>query len=86
MMSSRDGFTGPVNMGNPGEFTMQELAELIIQIVGGKSKLSFHPLPVDDPKQRQPDISLAREELGWEPKVALKEGLQETINYFKKII
>ena len=58
MMSSRDGFTGPVNMGNPGEFTMQELAELIIQIVGGKSKLSFHPLPVDDPKQRQPDISL----------------------------
>jgi len=86
MMSSRDGFTGPVNMGNPGEFTMQELAELIIQLVGGKSKLSFHPLPVDDPKQRQPDISLAREEIGWEPKVALKEGLQETINYFKKII
>tara|TARA_R110001583_G_scaffold89098_1_gene230309 strand:- start:5299 stop:6231 length:933 start_codon:yes stop_codon:yes gene_type:complete len=86
MMSSRDGFTGPVNMGNPGEFTMQELAELVIQIVGGKSKLSFHPLPVDDPKQRQPDISLARKELGWEPNVALKEGLQETVNYFKKII
>ncbi len=86
MMSSRDGFTGPVNMGNPGEFTMQELAELVIQIVGGKSKLSFHQLPVDDPKQRQPDISLARKELDWEPKVALKEGLQETVNYFKKII
>jgi UDP-glucuronate decarboxylase len=65
---------------------MQELAELVIQIVGGKSKLSFHPLPVDDPKQRQPDISLARQELDWEPKVALREGLQQTVNYFKKIV
>jgi UDP-glucuronate decarboxylase len=86
MMASEKGFTGPVNMGNPGEFTMLELAEKVLRMVGGKSKISFHPLPKDDPKQRQPDITLAREKLGWEPRVNLEDGLKETIAYFKKII
>lgn len=75
---------GPVNMGNPGEFTMLELAETIIAKVGGKSKLSFHPLPGDDPKQRKPDITLATNALGWEPKVSLAEGLDHTIAYFRE--
>jgi UDP-glucuronate decarboxylase len=86
MMNSERGFTGPVNMGNPGEFTMLELAEKVLRMVGGKSKISFHPLPTDDPKQRQPDITLAKEKLGWEPRVSLEDGLMETIAYFKKII
>lgn len=86
MMDSERGFTGPVNMGNPTEFTMLELAENVLRLVGGKSKLSFHPLPTDDPKQRQPDISLARSKLGWEPKVALVDGLKETIAYFRKTL
>lgn len=86
MMQSPSDFTGPVNLGNPGEFTMLELAEKVLKIVGGKSRLSFHPLPVDDPKQRQPDIRLAREKLGWEPKVCLEDGLRETITYFRKIL
>ncbi len=84
MMKTETGFTGPVNIGNPGEFTMLELAEKVIQLVGGKSKLEFLPLPIDDPRQRQPDISLAISELGWQPKVALDDGLNETIVYFKK--
>jgi UDP-glucuronate decarboxylase len=86
MMDSERGFTGPVNMGNPGEFTMLELAENVLRLVGGKSKLSFHPLPADDPRQRQPDISLARSKLGWEPKVALADGLKETIAYFRRTL
>ena len=87
MMNSDDSFTGPVNIGNPGEFTMLELAENIIDLTGSKSKLVFLPLPKDDPTQRQPDISLAQEKLnGWEPVVPLREGLQKTINYFDKLL
>jgi len=86
LMGTPEGFTGPVNLGNPGEFTMQELAELVLKIVGGKSRLTYHPLPADDPKQRQPNISRAKEHLGWQPKVALEDGLKETVAYFRKII
>lgn len=86
LMNSRPGFTGPVNIGNPGEFTMLELAEKILQITGSKSKLKFLPLPQDDPMQRQPVIDLAKKELGWEPKVQLEEGLTKTIAYFKQEI
>jgi UDP-glucuronate decarboxylase len=77
---------GPVNIGNPGEFTMLELAELVLKKVGGKSKLTNLPLPADDPKQRRPDISLAKEALGWEPRVPLEEGLDRTIAYFRQAI
>jgi UDP-glucuronate decarboxylase len=77
---------GPVNIGNPGEFTMLELAELVLKKVGGKSKVTNLPLPADDPKQRRPDISLAKEALGWEPKVPLEEGLERTIGYFRQAI
>ncbi|WP_040481813.1 UDP-glucuronic acid decarboxylase family protein [Mariniradius saccharolyticus] len=86
LMNSRPGFTGPVNIGNPGEFTMLELAEKVLQITGSKSKLKFLPLPQDDPMQRQPVIDLAKKELGWEPKVQLEEGLTKTIAYFKQAI
>jgi len=87
LMGSRDGFTGPVNIGNPGEFTMIELAELVLNQTKSKSKLVFLPLPQDDPLQRQPDISLAKKELGnWEPKVKLEDGLIKTIEYFKKVL
>ena len=86
LMGSRDGFTGPVNIGNPGEFTMLELAEKVIAVTGSQSKITFHPLPQDDPMQRQPDISLAKRELGWEPTVALDEGLVKTIDYFRNVI
>ena len=82
MMASPEGFTGPVNLGNPGEFTMLELAEKVLAKVGGKSKIVFKPLPQDDPKMRRPDISLAKKELGWEPKVTLDEGLDRVIDYF----
>jgi UDP-glucuronate decarboxylase len=75
---------GPVNLGNPGEFTMLELAELVLRLVGGKSKIVHKELPADDPKQRQPDITLAKKVLGWEPKVALEDGLQRTIAYFTR--
>ncbi|MBM3851715.1 MAG: SDR family oxidoreductase [Verrucomicrobia bacterium] len=74
---------GPINLGNPGEFTMLELAQLTLQLVGGKSKIVHQPLPADDPRQRQPDISLAREILQWEPAVPLAEGLERTITYFR---
>lgn len=84
MMASPEGFTGPVNLGNPGEFTMLELAEKVLAKVGGKSKIVFKPLPQDDPKMRRPDISLAKKELGWEPKVSLDEGLDEVIDYFRR--
>jgi UDP-glucuronate decarboxylase len=83
MMNSEDGFTGPVNTGNPNEFTIRQLAELVIELTGSKSELIFEPLPGDDPLQRQPDISLAKEKLGWEPKIQLREGLVETIKYFE---
>jgi UDP-glucuronate decarboxylase len=87
MMATGDDFTGPVNIGNPGEFTMLELAENIIELTGSKSKLVFLPLPADDPTQRQPDISLAKEKLGgWEPKVPLREGLTKTIEYFDQLL
>ncbi|WP_114965643.1 UDP-glucuronic acid decarboxylase family protein [Alkalilacustris brevis] len=82
LMDSPGGFTGPVNLGNPGEFTIRELAEKVIALTGSRSKLTFHPLPQDDPMQRCPDIGLARRELGWEPKVALEEGLGRTVGYF----
>lgn len=84
MMATPSGFTGPVNLGNPGEFTMIELAEKVLQKVGGKSKIIFKPLPADDPKMRRPDISLAKKCLNWEPKVSLDEGLDEVIAYFRK--
>jgi len=86
MMGTEQGFTGPINLGNPGEFTMLELAEQVLKQVGGRSKLVFMPLPPDDPKQRQPEISLARSKLGWEPKVQLEDGLRETIAYFKRTL
>ena len=77
---------GPINLGNPGEFTMIELAEIIIKLTNSNSNLTFKPLPKDDPKQRCPDISLAKKELDWEPQITLKDGLYKTINYFEKII
>jgi len=87
MMATGDDFTGPVNIGNPSEFSMLELAQLIIDLTGSKSKIAYLPLPVDDPAQRQPDISLAKEKLnGWEPKVQLREGLIKTISYFDQLL
>jgi UDP-glucuronate decarboxylase len=85
-MESSASFTGPVNIGNPGEFTILELAERIISLTGSRSKLVFKPLPSDDPKQRQPDIALAKRALAWEPKISLEDGLKETIAYFVKQI
>jgi len=85
-MNTEAGFTGPMNLGNPGEFTMLQLAELVLKLVGGPSKLVFRPLPSDDPKQRQPDIALAKSKLDWTPKVALEDGLKETIAYFRRIL
>jgi UDP-glucuronate decarboxylase len=85
MMNSRTDFTGPVNVGNPNEFTIRELAELVIELTNAKSGIVYEPLPSDDPMQRQPDISLAKKELNWEPKIQLREGLLKTINYFKSI-
>lgn len=84
MMNSRDGFTGPVNLGNPGEFTMLELAEKVLALTGSKSKIVYRPLPQDDPVQRKPVIDLAKKELDWEPKIALDEGLKKTIAYFEQ--
>lgn len=86
MMNTGDDFIGPVNTGNPGEFTMLELAEKVIKLTGTKSKIVFEPLPADDPKQRQPNITLAKEKLGWEPKIQLEEGLVKTIAYFREMI
>jgi UDP-glucuronate decarboxylase len=83
MMHSREDFTGPVNIGNPGEFTMLELAEKILSLTGSASKLVFEPLPQDDPQQRKPDISLAKTELQWEPKIPLEDGLKMTIDWFR---
>ena len=81
-----EGISSPVNIGNPSEFTMLQLAELVVKKVGGSSKITFHPLPSDDPKQRCPDITLAKKLLGWEPKVPLEEGIDRTIAYFKKTL
>jgi UDP-glucuronate decarboxylase len=85
MMNGSDEFIGPVNLGNPGEFTILELAELVIDQTGSKSKIEHRPLPPDDPTRRQPDITLARKHLGWEPMVPLQEGLQKTIDWFRSI-
>jgi len=86
LMDSPEEITGPINLGNPGEFNMLELAQTILQLTGSKSKLVFKPLPEDDPKQRQPDITRAQEQLGWEPKVSLAEGLQPTLQYFRQYL
>lgn len=86
MMNSRDGFTGPVNLGNPREFTMLELAEKVVQLTGSKSKIVYKPLPQDDPIQRKPMIELAKKELDWEPIIPLEEGLKRTIEYFNRIV
>ncbi len=85
LMDTEHGFTGPVNLGNPGEFSMLELAETVLELTGSKSKLVFQGLPEDDPKQRQPDISIAKKELGWQPSIPLKEGLEKTIDYFSRL-
>jgi UDP-glucuronate decarboxylase len=85
MMNSPKGFTGPVNTGNPNEFTIQQLASLVIELTGSASKIVYEPLPSDDPLQRQPDITLAIKELGWKPVIELREGLTKTIDYFKNI-
>jgi UDP-glucuronate decarboxylase len=86
MMDSEAGFYGPVNLGNPGEFTMLELAEHVLRLTGSKSRLVHKPLPPDDPRQRMPDIAMARARLGWAPTVGLEDGLKETIAYFKKLL
>jgi UDP-glucuronate decarboxylase len=86
LMASPDEFTGPVNLGNPVEFTIKELAEKVIDMTSSKSRISFKPLPHDDPKQRQPDITLAKKELNWEPMIKLEEGLVKTIRYFETLI
>ena len=86
LMNSRDGLTGPINLGNPNEFTIRELAEKVLAMVGNGSRIVYKPLPQDDPTQRQPDISTARAELGWEPDIPLDEGLEPTIEYFRGIV
>lgn len=85
MMNGPDTFVGPVNLGNPVEYSMKELAEQIISLTNSKSRITFKPMPEDDPRQRQPDITLARQHLGWEPRIALKDGLSRTIEYFSKL-
>jgi len=86
LMDTEAGFTGPVNIGNPDEFTMIELAEMVLALTGSTSKLVFCPLPSDDPRQRQPDISLARAKLGWAPQVSLREGIERTVHYFRSVL
>ncbi len=83
LMNSPDDFTGPVNLGNPKEFTILELAQVVIKLTKSKSKIVFQPLPTDDPKQRQPDIALAREKLNWQPTIPLEDGLKKTVEYFR---
>ncbi|MCF8055234.1 MAG: SDR family oxidoreductase [Desulfocapsa sp.] len=85
-MESDDDFTGPMNMGNPGEFSILELARQVVKLTGSQSEIVFKTLPTDDPKQRQPDITLAKTKLGWEPQIVLQDGLQETIRYFSALI
>ena len=86
MMNNESGFVGPVNMGNPSEFTMLDLATAVIRLTGSSSRLQFAPLPPDDPRQRQPDLALARERLGWQPTVRLEAGLERTIDYFRTLV
>lgn len=86
LMQSREDFTGPVNVGNPGEFTILQLAEMVLEMTGSKSKLDFRPLPQDDPIMRKPDITVAKREMDWEPKVPLREGLRRTIDYFDDLL
>ena len=86
LMQTSDDFTGPVNLGNPVEFTMLELAEQVKELTGSASEIRFAPLPEDDPRQRQPDITLAKGKLGWEPKVPLRQGLEKTIAYFAALL
>ncbi|NSW95793.1 MAG: SDR family oxidoreductase [Bacteroidales bacterium] len=86
LMNTDDSFTGPVNIGNPSEVSVRELAERIVLMTGSRSKLVYYPLPEDDPRQRRPDISLAERELGWRPVTGLEEGLQKTIDYFRKVL
>jgi UDP-glucuronate decarboxylase len=83
LMGAPNGVTGPINLGNPGEFTVRELAEMVIEMTGSKSSIVYKPLPVDDPTQRKPDISRAKQDLGWQPTVNLHEGLEKTIAYFE---
>ena len=86
LMNTQDDVTGPINLGNPEEITILELAEKVIELTSSKSEIVFEPLPADDPKQRQPDITLAREVLGWEPRVSLEEGLKKTIDFFDDLL
>lgn len=86
MMNTDDGFVGPLNLGNPREFTIAELAEKVLEITGSRSKIVYKPLPYDDPRKRKPDISLAKEKLNWEPTIRLEEGLVKTVEYFKGIL
>jgi len=86
MMATRDSFIGPVNTGNPNEFTILELAKKVIELTNSKSQIEFIPLPADDPTQRKPNIDLAKKELNWEPKIQLNEGLIKTIEYFDKLL
>ncbi len=85
-MDTRDEVTGPINLGNPGEFTIQQLAEMVIELTGSRSTLVFQPLPVDDPLQRQPDIGLAESLLAWRPTIPLRQGLERTIAYFDALL
>ena len=85
-MKSSDDFVGPVNLGNPIEFSIRELAEMVISLTNSRSSITFQELPSDDPRQRRPDISLAKQKLNWEPKVPLKEGLIPTIEYFEALL
>jgi UDP-glucuronate decarboxylase len=85
-MATKKGFTGPMNLGNPSEYSILEIAKIVIDLVGSKSKIVFKPLPEDDPKQRQPDITLAKSKIDWEPKTNLKDGLEKTIKYFDQLL
>jgi len=86
MMRTPDNIIGPTNLGNPNEFTIKQLAEQVIELIGSKSQIEYQPLPQDDPKQRCPDISKAKAELGWQPTIELKEGLIKTIAYFDELL
>lgn len=86
MMNTPPDVTGSINIGNPGEYTILQLAELVIELTAAKSKLKFEPLPSDDPKQRKPDISKAKTILGWEPKIQLRQGIEKTVAYFDKLL
>ena len=86
LMATENDFTGPVNLGNPGEFTMNELAEKVLALTGSRSAIKYIPLPIDDPHQRRPDISLAMDKLGWKPQVSLDDGLEKTIAYFDRLL